>query len=432
MRRRLGEEAAGRRAEMEALRRSTLVVRTRAGTPGRGRSQDVAAADRARSTRSGRRLEADIERVDGQTSPLADRRTQLEQERRALTEKIEGLEDVERRHQARDRPAGGPPARHRGDARIAVPGCALGTRDRPAPRPGERRARAGARARRRARPARRRRRLRGRRSRDRRRSRGRRRHLRDREGRAGGARPPRRARVALGRRGGAGRARHREHGAPRRVPGRNAWRKRSTSRRAHPAASFVTPEGVLIGPGGDPHGEGGRRARARDPRRAARSSTTTWRPPATRSSRRRARLDEIGAEVDVPAGAGGRRRRRHHVGRRAALRPRQPSWPGSARRRRSSRQRVVSLDDGMAVWRERLGDAEPHAGGDAGAPTNAAAAGHRARRRRDAPSRPVDARRPPARAARRTRRAGGARSDPAAGRPRSRRGGPRRSRSRRC
>ena len=95
----MGEEAAGRRAEIEALRRSLSSSereRERLDEHLRDVASRIAVSELERGA-----LEADIERVDGQTSPLADRRRQLEGERRALIEKIEELDDVERRHQAR-------------------------------------------------------------------------------------------------------------------------------------------------------------------------------------------------------------------------------------------------------------------------------------------------------------------------------------------
>jgi chromosome segregation protein len=99
VRRRVGEEAAGRRAEMEAWRRnlsSSERERERLDEGLRDVASRILSLEQERDG-----LEADIERVDGQTSPLADRRVQLEQERRGLIEKIEELEDVERRHRAR-------------------------------------------------------------------------------------------------------------------------------------------------------------------------------------------------------------------------------------------------------------------------------------------------------------------------------------------
>ena len=95
----MGEEAAGRRAEMEALRRSLSSSERERERLDEG-LQDVAARiETLEGEREG--LEAEIERLDGQSSPLTDRRAQLEQERRGSIEKIEELEDVERRQQAR-------------------------------------------------------------------------------------------------------------------------------------------------------------------------------------------------------------------------------------------------------------------------------------------------------------------------------------------
>ncbi|MGH2679454.1 MAG: chromosome segregation protein SMC [Actinomycetota bacterium] len=99
LRRRAGEEAVGRRVEIEALERamsSGVRERDRLETDLR------AVGDRAAALRAEREdIEGDIERLDGQTSPLAERRTQLEGERRRATDKVEELEDVERRQQAR-------------------------------------------------------------------------------------------------------------------------------------------------------------------------------------------------------------------------------------------------------------------------------------------------------------------------------------------
>ena len=109
---------------------------------------------------------------------------------------------------------------------------------------------------------------------------------------------------------------------------------------AHPAASFVTPEGVLDRPGGHPHREGSRRARPRDPRRAAGAGRTT-------SPRRATRLaDPSAAGRDrrrghVPAGADGRRRCRYHRRRRAALRRWRAELAGQRKEAEMLRQRVV-------------------------------------------------------------------------------------------
>lgn len=99
VRRRMGEEAAGRRAEVEALRRSLASSereRERLETGIVDVAGRVGTLEQEREA-----LEADIERLDGQSSPLTDRRHLLDQERRSLVEKIEELEEVQRRHQAR-------------------------------------------------------------------------------------------------------------------------------------------------------------------------------------------------------------------------------------------------------------------------------------------------------------------------------------------
>ena len=99
LRRRAGEEAIGRRVEIEALERAIS-----SGERERDRLEaelrevhDRSAGFRAEQAE----IEADIEGLDGQTSPLAERRTQLEDERRRAIEKVEELEDIERRQQAR-------------------------------------------------------------------------------------------------------------------------------------------------------------------------------------------------------------------------------------------------------------------------------------------------------------------------------------------
>ena len=99
LRRQAGEEAAGRRIETEALERSVS-----SGERERERlaSELQHVEKRVRTLVEEREaIEADIERLDGQTSPLAERRGQLEGERRKATEKVEELEEVERRQQAR-------------------------------------------------------------------------------------------------------------------------------------------------------------------------------------------------------------------------------------------------------------------------------------------------------------------------------------------
>jgi chromosome segregation protein len=99
LRRRLGEEAAGRRAEIEALERSLLAeehqrerLEEEVGSIG-GR---IAATEAEREA-----VEADIEQMDGQTAPLAERKTALEDERRRLVERIEELQEARRGMHAR-------------------------------------------------------------------------------------------------------------------------------------------------------------------------------------------------------------------------------------------------------------------------------------------------------------------------------------------
>ena len=99
LRRRAGEQEAGRRVEIEALERSIA-----SGEGERARLDDEvrdarARADALRSEQEA--IEAEIERLDGQTSPLAERRTALEAERHRAVEKVEELEEIERRQQAR-------------------------------------------------------------------------------------------------------------------------------------------------------------------------------------------------------------------------------------------------------------------------------------------------------------------------------------------
>jgi chromosome segregation protein len=99
LRRRAGEEAAGRRIEAEALERSIGSADREAGRlePELDAVRMRLAALEAERTE----IETEIERLDGQTSPLAERRARLEDERRAATQKVEELEDVERRHRTR-------------------------------------------------------------------------------------------------------------------------------------------------------------------------------------------------------------------------------------------------------------------------------------------------------------------------------------------
>ncbi|MEP7059747.1 MAG: chromosome segregation protein SMC [Actinomycetota bacterium] len=99
LRRRMGEEAAGRRAEMETLQRSVA-----SSLRERERLTENLAGIATRLTALGAErdgLETEIEQLDGQTAPLASRRTQLEQDRRTIVEKIEELEEARRRMESR-------------------------------------------------------------------------------------------------------------------------------------------------------------------------------------------------------------------------------------------------------------------------------------------------------------------------------------------
>ena len=99
VRRRIGEEAAGRRAEVEALQRSVA-----AGDGERERlvASLEAVRDRIAETEARRDgYEHEIETFDDQSGPMSEKRTQLEAERRRLVAKIEELEEIRRRHESR-------------------------------------------------------------------------------------------------------------------------------------------------------------------------------------------------------------------------------------------------------------------------------------------------------------------------------------------
>jgi chromosome segregation protein len=99
LRRLAGEEAAGRRVEVDALERS-IASGERESDRLEGELRQV--RERIASSVSEREeIEADIEGLDGQSSPLVERRGQLEAERRKVADKVEELEDIERRQQAR-------------------------------------------------------------------------------------------------------------------------------------------------------------------------------------------------------------------------------------------------------------------------------------------------------------------------------------------
>ncbi|MEO8476319.1 MAG: AAA family ATPase [Actinomycetota bacterium] len=99
VRRLAGEEAAGRRAEVEALERSVA-----AGDRERERLLASLETVRAQIADAGARrdgFEHEIETFDEQSGPMSEKRTQLEAERRGLVSKIEELDEIRRRHENR-------------------------------------------------------------------------------------------------------------------------------------------------------------------------------------------------------------------------------------------------------------------------------------------------------------------------------------------
>ncbi len=99
LRRLRSEEAAGRRAELASLERSLTASERERERLDEGLREVAAKITAAEEEREG--FGADIERFDGAASPLAERKSALEQERRSLTEKIEQLEEAERRQKSR-------------------------------------------------------------------------------------------------------------------------------------------------------------------------------------------------------------------------------------------------------------------------------------------------------------------------------------------
>ena len=99
LRRRAAESAAGRRAEIEALERSLASSERErerlAASLGSVRDR-IAEADAERAG-----LEREIETFDDRSAPMNEKRVALESERRSLTGRIEELDDVRRRHEAR-------------------------------------------------------------------------------------------------------------------------------------------------------------------------------------------------------------------------------------------------------------------------------------------------------------------------------------------
>jgi chromosome segregation protein len=99
VRRRLAEEAAARRAEMETLQRSLAGCerdRDRLEASLRQVRDRIAAAETEQED-----LSSDIEHLDGQSSPLSERRAALDGERRRIVDKLEELEEIRRRQESR-------------------------------------------------------------------------------------------------------------------------------------------------------------------------------------------------------------------------------------------------------------------------------------------------------------------------------------------
>ncbi len=98
-RRRIGEDAAGRRAEVEALERSLVATERERDRLDAARSAVGERIAEAEAERAG--LAAEIETFDDQSAPMSEKRTQLDVERRSLIDKIEELEEIRRRHENR-------------------------------------------------------------------------------------------------------------------------------------------------------------------------------------------------------------------------------------------------------------------------------------------------------------------------------------------
>jgi chromosome segregation protein len=98
-RRRVHEQAAAHRAEIETLRRSLDgTERERA----RLREQLAAATERrVRAERERDALTEETERLDAEVAPLSERRSALERERHGLADAVDQLQDVLRRHETR-------------------------------------------------------------------------------------------------------------------------------------------------------------------------------------------------------------------------------------------------------------------------------------------------------------------------------------------
>ncbi len=99
LRRQAGEHAAGRRAEMEALERSIASAERERARVAERLDEVTGSIEEASARRDD--LEHEIETFDDQSAPMSEKLASLEDERRALVAKIEELDDVRRRHEAR-------------------------------------------------------------------------------------------------------------------------------------------------------------------------------------------------------------------------------------------------------------------------------------------------------------------------------------------
>ena len=352
-RRRVAEEAAAHRAEMETFRRS-LASHDRE----RSRLEESLGQVRERRTTGEAEREslaADVERLDASTAPLADRRSLLERERHGLSDTVAELEEAPPAR-ASARRAAGSPRRPRADARFSVPGGARRPRRR-APRAADPRGRRmGSSAPSRARLARGRRRVRRRRASARRCPLGRGRHACGRGRRTGCVRALGRADAALDRRcrsDGAGLA----STLLKDIYLADTLEEAAAKHAEHPKASFVTSDGVLVGPAlirttltADSRAEEVRRELAVVERDLSRA-VSALKP-------RRARLDEISgelaelAEVVDEADA----RITHAAERIARI---DGELASVAKEDEILTQRLAGMDDAAAAWRETLAAAEP-------------------------------------------------------------------------
>ena len=385
LRRRAGEEAVGRRVEIEALERAI----SSGEREGDRLEAELARGPGAASPASGPKreeIEADIEGLDGQTSPLAERRTQLEDERRRAIGEGGGA----RRHRAppavAPRAPGGAPARHRGDGGFPLPEdpSRAGGRRAEGSRASRGRSRAGARSRPWGRSPTRS------------------------STRTGSTRSPRRPRATA-------RSSRSPPGGPvtqglsgerpllsavdadpaargivstvlRDVYLAGSIEEAAEKQDAHPGASFVTPDGTLVGPAVI-HTPKEIDTRAREIRAELQVLAHDLAGTRSRLKPQRQRMDETSRGDRVPEPADRGRRRRHHDRRGAPRRDRARPRRRPARRRSCSPSGSVACATRRRAARGRLAELGP-AGpdDDPGAAAAPAASGAGAGGGRDPPA----------------------------------------------